>query len=450
MKTTKRVCTGVGAIAAVACLVALIFSGGWVGHDWLPSLLRASVAEAAATSNHAPDLAAGNRFWVYRDTFLNSWIPGNWMPAESAKIIRVFDPACADQPKSGTSCLHVRIEEWSQPYWAGVACAVPNPEDVDKPYWGETEAGGWDLRGAKRVVFWARSPSQSRIQFKACIMGDKPYGDSQKRPAATSYITLTPDWQEYSIDVGNADLSRVVTGFCFVTSRDAQSEPNKAIDFYLDEIYWEFPEKPAETTISSSASAPAAPEPNRFWVYADKNMNDWVPANWMPAEASKMVTFVPDSRDNPQSGENCIQVKIQEWQAPYWCGIGWGTLNPDDPEKAYWGETPAPGWDLSGAQRVVFWARAPRPCKVQFKAAFIGDKKYGDSSPFGPATEWTTLTPEWKEYAIGLKGVDLSRVVTGFCWVTNKSAQPHQNEPVEFFLDSVYWEGVSPAERKTR
>ena len=187
-----------------------------------------------------PELTRQKRFWVYQDSPLNSWIPGNWMPEEAGKIIATFDTQCKDHPKSGTRCIHVRIDKWQSPYWCGVAFAVPNPKDIDKPYWGEEKTVGWDLRGAKRVVFWARAPKPCSVRFKVCILGDKKYGDSATFPVQTEFITLTPKWKQYSIDLKGVNLSRVVTGFCFVTNRNSQPEPNQPVEFYLDSIYWQY------------------------------------------------------------------------------------------------------------------------------------------------------------------------------------------------------------------
>jgi len=190
--------------------------------------------------NNRPELNEQKRFWVYEDSHLNLWKAANWMPQEATTMIKVFDPNCEENPKFGKRCIRVRIEKWTEPNWCGVAWAIPNPKDPAGGYWGEEPAPGWDLRGAKRVVFWARAPKPCRVQFKAAIIGDKPYGDSAASPAQTDWLSLTPEWKEYTIDLKNVDLSRVITGFCFVTNRDAQSERDAAVDFYLDQIYWDF------------------------------------------------------------------------------------------------------------------------------------------------------------------------------------------------------------------
>lgn len=420
-------------IVSIACLL------------FFPSC--ATAQSPARPENRKPMLTEDGRFWVYQDTMLNSWTPGNWMPAQASEIINTFNLKSEEDPQSGEQCIHFRIDRWQAPYWTGIAFAVPNPKDRDAPYWGETPTRGWDLHGARRIVFWARSPNESRAQFKASIIGDKPYGDSAGRPVATEFLTLTSEWKQYAIDLENKDLNRVVTGFCLVSSRDAQSQPNKPVDIYIDNIYWDFSKSPAKDEPLTKDQT----NKRRFWVYRDSNLNEWIPANWMPSQAVKMITaFELDSEDNPYEGENCIRVEIGNWTAPYWCGIAWAVPHPSQPGEAYWGERSAPGWDLTGAKRLVFRARAPEKCAVQFKACILGDKKHGDAARFPAQTRYITLTSEWTKYSIDVSRIDLSRVVSGFCFVLNRNSQPSPNQPVEFYLDDIYWEGVSPDERTVK
>lgn len=156
----------------------------------------ATAQKPARPENRKPMLTEDGRFWVYQDTMLNSWTPGNWMPAQASEIINTFNLKSEEDPQSGEQCIHFRIDRWQAPYWTGIAFAVPNPKDRDAPYWGETPTRGWDLHGARRIVFWARSPNESRAQFKASIIGDKPYGDSAGRPVATEFLTLTSEWKQ--------------------------------------------------------------------------------------------------------------------------------------------------------------------------------------------------------------------------------------------------------------
>ena len=61
------------------------------------------------------------------------------------------------------------------------------------------------------------------------------------------------------------------------------------------------------------------------------------------------------------------------------------------------------------------------------------DKTYPDSA--GAKLEGVALTKTWKSYALDLKGLDLSRIKTGFCWTLAATGRP-----VTFYLDNIRYE----------
>jgi hypothetical protein len=176
-------------------------------------------------------LAAPARWYVYSDGGASGnhgeWT--NYMPAEAGKMIKL-SLVDTDRPHLGKTCIKAEVQ-WRAPFWCGVAVSsLPD-------FWGEKEGKAFDLRKAKRLVFHARGARGGEVvQFKVAIAGDKPFGDSARSPASTEWLRLTRDWQRYELDVSGLDLSRVVTPFCFVTSRDYN---RGNISFFLDEIYFE-------------------------------------------------------------------------------------------------------------------------------------------------------------------------------------------------------------------
>jgi len=78
--------------------------------------------------------------------------------------------------------------------------------------WGKSEGGALDLRGFRRVRFWARSDESVRVKF---LVGGVPEacGDSNKRAPIEVPIALTPEWSEHEIDLAGADLSHIISGF---------------------------------------------------------------------------------------------------------------------------------------------------------------------------------------------------------------------------------------------
>ena len=126
----------------------------------------------------------------------------------------------------------------------------------------------------------------------------------------------------------------------------------------------------------------------------------------------------------PHSGATCLQVF-------YKAGDGWGGCEWQDP-AGDWGNLPG-GCDLSGASKLTFWARSAKGGeKVQFSFGLLKGKKYSDTASGETSA---TLTTDWKQYTIDLKGKDLSCIKTGFVWTV-----AGQGEPVVFYLDDVQYE----------
>ncbi len=182
--------------------------------------------------------------------------------------------------------------------------------------------------------------------------------------------------------------------------------------------------------------APLLPRPraaSRWYVYSDAgakgNRGEWT--NFMPKEAGKMIRLSLVEKDRPFAGSTCIRVDVQ-WLNPFWCGVAVSCL-PD-----YWGETPAPAFDLRRARKLVFHARGARSGEcIQVKVAIAGDKKFGDSALLPAATKWISLTDRWRRYELDLSGVNLARVVTPFCFVTSRD---YNRANITFYLDEIYFE----------
>ncbi len=150
------------------------------------------------------------------------YIPAGWMG--NAKALKV-DRECADNPHTGMTCM--KFEYRDPEGWAGVVWQSPAGDWGDKP-------GGWNLTGAKRLVFWARGAhGDETVSFEFGLLGgDKAYPDTGHGKLAD--VTLTSDWREYAIELGSEDLSRIKTGFSFVLKGQ-----NKPVTFYLDDIRFE-------------------------------------------------------------------------------------------------------------------------------------------------------------------------------------------------------------------
>ena len=157
----------------------------------------------------------------------NHYIPSGWMGDWGDMKI---DDKHMDNPRSGTTSFQIVYNgkaaqgaRWAGIYWQ-------NPPNN----WG-TRPGGYDLTGAKKLTFWARGDKGGeRIEeFKiGGITGE--YADSDV--AGIGPVVLTPEWQQFTIDLEGKDLSSISGGFCWATNIDVNPE---GCTFYLDDIKYE-------------------------------------------------------------------------------------------------------------------------------------------------------------------------------------------------------------------
>lgn len=176
-----------------------------------------------------PAAADGNPFFVYREAgspenhgFWTNVIPGG---VEGALRIDVAAPV-----DGGTA---VRLDfDLARAPWSGIIVAsAPN-------YWGTQPGPGFDLAGSRALVFRARGEQGGeRVRVKAAVAGDQAYGDSSPLPLDSGWITLAAGWQEFRIDAGGRDLSRIITPLMVIAND--KHNPRQRITVFLDDIRWE-------------------------------------------------------------------------------------------------------------------------------------------------------------------------------------------------------------------
>ncbi|MBN2097135.1 MAG: hypothetical protein JW714_01505 [Candidatus Omnitrophica bacterium] len=169
-------------------------------------------------------------FNVYteRSSADNHFIASGWMGDYGDLRI---DEAWTADPHSGTTCVRVvysgKVSQGAR--WAGIFWQNP-PNN-----WGAARNAGYDLSKATKLTFWARGEAGGeRVEeFKmGGISGDYPDSDV----AGVGPVVLTPQWQQYTIDLAGKDLSYIIGGFCFSTNVDVNPE---GATFYLDDIRYE-------------------------------------------------------------------------------------------------------------------------------------------------------------------------------------------------------------------
>lgn len=170
-----------------------------------------------------------------------------------------------------------------------------------------------------------------------------------------------------------------------------------------------------------------------FVVYSDKDAPDnaFIPSGWMGDIED--IEFDDAYDVNPHAGRTCIRIV---YTAKSSRGKGWAGIYWQYPEHN-WGTKPE-GYDLTGAQRLVFWARAEQDgAKAEFKVGGITGQ-YPDSIRLPRSTGVLTLTREWQRYEIKVADLDLTHVIGGFVWVTNRQSNPRGST---IYLDEIRFEG---------
>lgn len=150
----------------------------------------------------------------------------------------------------------------------------------------------------------------------------------------------------------------------------------------------------------------------------------FTPAGYMGNAAA--ITMDDASTDAPHAGKTSLKVSYSA--SDNWGGVVW--QNPAND----WGDHPG-GWDLTGAKALTFWARGAQGGEVvTFQFGLLGkDKTYPDTAT--GKLDRVALTKTWKPYTLDLKGLDLSRIKTGFCWTLAATGKP-----VTFYLDDIRWQ----------
>jgi hypothetical protein len=168
-------------------------------------------------------------FYVYTDRGAspNHYAPSGWMGDYEDLTL---DTNSHDDPADGKTCIKItykapaeQAEGWAGMYWQ---------QPINN--WGDKK-GGYNLKGMKRLTFWARGAKGGEIIDQFVVGGIQGhYADSDA--VRIGPVELTTDWKRYVMDLSSADLSRIAGGFAWATSRD--SNPDGLV-FYLDEIRFE-------------------------------------------------------------------------------------------------------------------------------------------------------------------------------------------------------------------
>ncbi len=179
----------------------------------------------------------------------------------------------------------------------------------------------------------------------------------------------------------------------------------------------------------------------RFYVYrdGDSKYNNGFWTNFMPSPeefpgSDEILEHSEVHKIDPNTGASCVRIDVKKWVRPRWAGIA-VSCKPD-----YWGKKPNDrAFDLRRMKKLVFFAKGDRGGEsIQIQVAILGKERYGDSARQPATSKWIELGKGWKKYELDVSKLDLSRVVTPFCVVTNKAHNDSDN--FTFYLDDIYFE----------
>jgi hypothetical protein len=409
-------------LKGVTGLVALVFSC----MATTSAFAAAKVEKAAAQPNvktQATEVKQEKKFDVYTDKNAagNHFIPSGWMGDYG-------DLKFTDQAESGTpgntaikityTAKKAQGQGWAGIYWQS-----------SQNNWG-TKDTGFDLSGLNKLVFKAKGEKGGEVLTLVKVggitnnatTGEKvPFADSTN--VESGPIRLTKDWQEYSVNLVDKDLSYINGGLCIIFNAD-QAGGEQTV--YLNDIVYIY-----DANLKKEQATTNFP----FYVYADAGSldNHFIPSGWMPnAATGKDIKLDQNWKNMPFSGDSSIRIEYKDVSGNKWAGIYW--QNPAN----NWGTVPKKGYNLQGATKLTFWARGDKGGEIinEFKVGGITNGDYPDSDSASIVS--VQLTNEWKKYEIDLRGKDLSYIIGGFCWATNLEV----NDPngIVFYIDDIKYE----------
>jgi len=353
---------------------------------------------------YAIDLATPSNLEVYTDKDAggnNHYIPSGWYNGSNNMTL---DDEWTDNPHSGSSCMKINWDGtpgndgWK---WNGIAWQQPEGN------WVGDSGFGYDLTGATKLTFWART-DEPELEVKF-LVGYWDDSSGEVLIDEDGWVRLSNVWTKYEIDLSDKDLSDIVCGYAFAFN-DAHDPNPDGCTFYLDDITYD---KEIEKDLSHIIGG-------FCWVTnAESNPNG-------------CAFYLDDMRY--EYGDKVFNVYTEPQQN--WAGIYW-----QYPEEN-WGDKS--GYDLTGATKLTFWAKGENGGeKGEFKIGGINRPPYNDpSKPYqdscGPLTTGAiTLANTWKQYTIDLNGEDLSCIIGGFCWVTNNAQNPNG---CTIYLDDIRYD----------
>lgn len=184
--------------------------------------------------------------YVYKDFALteNNFTQKAKIWGTNRDLVHDLNENYQENPYAGKSCIRCQIDtrgsDWGG--WMFLNGFLPAGETVPKLNDGKQPNTGLNLTGATHLSFYAKGEQGGeRVEFFTLGFGydgdtgrqNVEYPDSARKESL-GFISLSNEWEEYTIDFSWADLSSICCGFGFVCSGGESGRADNV--FYLDEI----------------------------------------------------------------------------------------------------------------------------------------------------------------------------------------------------------------------
>jgi hypothetical protein len=311
--------------------------------------------------------------------------------------------------------------------WTGRRPTVTPPKIHDFEITGSTTVAPGATLHAKLDATDNRS---GPLQFNWVVRADKPAEENGGAPesalanvpgavvwssAAGAVIKAPDDPGAYRLFVylhGSHDQAAVANVPFFVSSPTADAADDSSNGLL-------------KTASLSKYGIPVAHLPYVVYGQNGKMSPNFAPSGYMGNTSAVQLDASNKSVSGPTGG---VSLKCTYNAGDRWAGVVWQSPAND------WGNLPG-GVNLSGAQKLSFWARGARGGEtVSFQYGLLGvDKRYHDTSSAKLAN--VVLTNQWKHYQIDLSGKNLADIKTCFAWVVAGTGAP-----ITFYLDNIQYQ----------
>jgi hypothetical protein len=187
-----------------------------------------ATAEKAAKEKAQADKYETSYFYVYKNagSSLGHYIPSGYMGDARDILLKQTRDVKETHESKGTSLEIVYTPRGSEG-WTGLYWLEPANN------WGNIK-GGFNLKGATKLTFWAKGLIGTEILSEVKIGGiTGKYPDSDV--ISVNNIRLSKEWQMFEIDLRGKKMSRIIGGFCVIF--DKHNNPDGATIFIDDIVY---------------------------------------------------------------------------------------------------------------------------------------------------------------------------------------------------------------------